>query len=374
MSFLRLDGVQKRFAGGVTAVRDFDLVAARGEFVSFLGPSGCGKTTTLRMIAGFEQPTAGSISIDDRDVTRVPPNQRNVGMVFQSYALFPNMTVADNVAFGLKMRKRSKDDIKRRVSELLELIHLPDKAARYPYQLSGGQQQRVALARALAFEPIILLLDEPLSALDAKIRVALRHEIHDIQRQLGITTVYVTHDQEEALELSDRIVVMSEGRVEQIGTPFEIYNFPATDFVASFVGTLNTVPARIVDPARRRLALAGTEVGTSSEIEGTAGDRVTVAIRPEMVSLDGLGGDDTPGNRVQATVQDVAFLGAVVRVRTTLSDGSTVSVDTFNNPNLAVPASGSSVALRFPNEAVLVLGREAVRDDSDVLAAAEALL
>jgi putative spermidine/putrescine transport system ATP-binding protein len=374
MSFLRLDGVQKRFAGGVTAVRDFDLVAARGEFVSFLGPSGCGKTTTLRMIAGFEQPTAGSISIDDRDVTRVPPNQRNVGMVFQSYALFPNMTVADNVAFGLKMRKRSKDDIKRRVSELLELIHLPDKADRYPYQLSGGQQQRVALARALAFEPIILLLDEPLSALDAKIRVALRHEIHDIQRQLGITTVYVTHDQEEALELSDRIVVMSEGRVEQIGTPFEIYNFPATDFVASFVGTLNTVPARIVDPARRRLALAGTEVGTSSEIEGTAGDRVTVAIRPEMVSLDGLGGDDTPGNRVQATVQDVAFLGAVVRVRTTLSDGSTVSVDTFNNPNLAVPASGSSVALRFPNEAVLVLGREAVRDDSDVLAAAEALL
>jgi putative spermidine/putrescine transport system ATP-binding protein len=374
MSFLRLEGVQKRFAGGVMAVRDFDLVAARGEFVSFLGPSGCGKTTTLRMIAGFEQPTAGSISIDDRDVTRVPPNQRNVGMVFQSYALFPNMTVADNVAFGLKMRKRSKDDIKRRVSELLELIHLPDKADRYPYQLSGGQQQRVALARALAFEPIILLLDEPLSALDAKIRVALRHEIHDIQRQLGITTVYVTHDQEEALELSDRIVVMSEGRVEQIGTPFEIYNFPATDFVASFVGTLNTVPARIVDPARRRLALAGTEVGTSSEIEGTAGDRVTVAIRPEMVSLDGLGGDDTPGNRVQATVQDVAFLGAVVRVRTTLSDGSTVSVDTFNNPNLAVPASGSSVALRFPNEAVLVLGREAVRDDSDVLAAAEALL
>jgi putative spermidine/putrescine transport system ATP-binding protein len=374
MSFLRLEGVQKRFAGGVTAVHDFDLIAARGEFVSFLGPSGCGKTTTLRMIAGFEQPTAGSIFIDDRDVTRVPPNQRNVGMVFQSYALFPNMTVADNVAFGLKMRKRPSDAIKRRVTELLELIHLPDKADRYPYQLSGGQQQRVALARALAFEPIILLLDEPLSALDAKIRVALRHEIRDIQRQLGITTVYVTHDQEEALELSDRIVVMSEGRVEQIGTPFEIYNFPATDFVASFVGTLNTVPAKVVDPARRRLTLAGTEVGTSSSIEGSAGDRVTVAIRPEMVSLDGVGGDDTSGNRVQATVLDVAFLGAVVRVRTTLSDGSIVSVDTFNNPNLAVPASGASIALRFPNEAVLVLGREAVRDDSDVLAAAEALL
>ena len=373
MTFLRLEGVQKRFAGGVTAVYDFDLVAARGEFVSFLGPSGCGKTTTLRMIAGFEQPTAGSIFIDDRDVTRVPPNQRNVGMVFQSYALFPNMTVADNVAFGLKMRKRPGDAIKRRVAELLELIHLPDKADRYPYQLSGGQQQRVALARALAFEPIILLLDEPLSALDAKIRVALRHEIRDIQRQLGITTVYVTHDQEEALELSDRIVVMSEGRVEQIGTPFEIYNFPATEFVASFVGTLNAVKASISRPAERRLTLAGTEIETSSELEGAAGQAVSAAIRPEMITIGGEDGRDGR-NRIDATVEDVAFLGAVVRVRTKLADGSVVSVDTFNNPNLAVPAAGSTVTLRFPPEAVLVLGREAVRDQSDMLAAAEALL
>ena len=379
MSFLRLDGVQKRFAGGTVAVRDFDLSAARGEFVSFLGPSGCGKTTTLRMIAGFEQPTAGTITIDDRDVTHIPPNQRNVGMVFQSYALFPNMTVADNVAFGLKMRKRPSDAIKRRVNELLELIHLPDKADRYPYQLSGGQQQRVALARALAFEPIILLLDEPLSALDAKIRVALRHEIRDIQRQLGITTVYVTHDQEEALELSDRIVVMSEGVVEQIGTPFEIYNFPATPFVASFVGTLNAVQATISRPAERRLSLAGTEIETSSELQGSAGEAVSAAIRPEMISLDGVEGtsDGVGGdrrNRVAATVEDVAFLGAVVRVRTKLADGSLVSVDTFNNPHLAVPPAGSAVTLRFPPEAVLVLGREAVRDESDRLAAAEALL
>jgi putative spermidine/putrescine transport system ATP-binding protein len=374
MAFLELSGVQKQFSGGVLAVEDFNLAAERGEFVSFLGPSGCGKTTTLRMIAGFEQPTSGTIRIDGADMTYVSPNKRHVGMVFQSYALFPNMTVAGNIGFGLKLQRRAKDAIDKRVTELLELIHLEGRGDRYPYQLSGGQQQRVALARALAIEPTVLLLDEPLSALDAKIRVALRIEIREIQRKLGITTVYVTHDQEEALELSDRIVVMSEGRVEQIGTPFEIYNFPATDFVASFVGTLNTVPAKIVDAGRKRLTLAGTEVGTSSEVRGSAGDGVTVAIRPEMISLDGTGGDGAPGNRLGATVQDVAFLGAVVRVRTTLADGSIVSVDTFNNPNLAVPQSGANVGLRFPDEAVLVLGREAVRDESDVLAAAEALL
>src|SRR6185436_1313765 len=201
MSYLNLEHVQKRF-GEFHAVQDFNLSAAKGEFVSFLGPSGCGKTTTLRMIAGFEQPTAGTISIDGQDITRVPPNRRNVGMVFQSYALFPNMTVADNIGFGLKVRKRPSDQIRKRVGELLETVNLQEKGDRYPYQLSGGQQQRVALARALAFEPQVLLLDEPLSALDAKIRVALRHEIRSIQRQLGITTVYVTHDQEEALSLS----------------------------------------------------------------------------------------------------------------------------------------------------------------------------
>ncbi len=198
MSFLELTGVHKRF-GTTVAVEDFNLAAERGEFVSFLGPSGCGKTTTLRMIAGFEVPTAGTIVLDGGDITYRPPNRRNVGMVFQSYALFPNMTVADNVGFGLKVRKRPSDQIRKRVRELLDLVHLGDKLARYPYQLSGGQQQRVALARALAFEPQVLLLDEPLSALDAKIRVTLRHEIRAIQRHLGITTVYVTHDQEEAL-------------------------------------------------------------------------------------------------------------------------------------------------------------------------------
>ena len=245
MSFLVLKGIQKRFPGGTVAVEDFNLAAEKGEFVSFLGPSGCGKTTTLRMIAGFETPTAGTITVGGNDITYRPANRRNVGMVFQSYALFPNMSVADNIGFGLRVRKRPKDQIRKRVQELLELINLPDKGGRYPYQLSGGQQQRVALARALAIEPEVLLLDEPLSALDAKIRVALRREIRSIQRQLGITTVYVTHDQEEAMSLSDRVVVMSEGRVEQIGPPPEIYNFPATPFVASFVGTLNLLPASV---------------------------------------------------------------------------------------------------------------------------------
>ena len=214
------------------------------------------------MIAGFEHPTGGSITLDGRDITYRPPNQRNVGMVFQSYALFPNMSVAGNIGFGMRVRKRPSAEISRRVGELLELIHLEGRGDRYPYQLSGGQQQRVALARALAIEPQVLLLDEPLSALDAKIRIVLRKEIRAIQRQLGITTVYVTHDQEEALSLSDRVVVMSEGRIEQIGTPSEIYNFPATTFVASFVGTLNLVSAGVIDGGSGRLSIDGQEVRT----------------------------------------------------------------------------------------------------------------
>ena len=382
MAFLELSGVEKRF-GGVVAVEGFDLAAERGEFVSFLGPSGCGKTTTLRMIAGFEDPTAGSISIDGSDVTEVPPNRRNVGMVFQSYALFPNMTVANNVAFGLKMRRRASADIGRRVKELLELIHLPDKADRYPYQLSGGQQQRVALARALAYEPTILLLDEPLSALDAKIRVALRHEIRQIQRQLGITTVYVTHDQaHEQPEPTDQ---NSERRIFHLPTTFEIYNFPATAFVASFVGTLNAIEAKIVDAAAGRLSLAGHEVRTTSALAGSEGQVVTVALRPEMIALATPDGSNvvavsalegtTGANRLPGTVVDVAFLGSVVRVHTTVGpDETPVYVDTFNNPNLAVPPAGSPVVLSFPPEGCLVLAQNAVPDHTDALAAAEALL
>ncbi|MEK6719283.1 MAG: ABC transporter ATP-binding protein [Chloroflexota bacterium] len=350
MSFLTLTGVQKHF-GAFTAVEDFTLEAEKGEFVSFLGPSGCGKTTTLRMIAGFELPSAGRIVINDVDITHRSPNQRNVGMVFQSYALFPNMTVAENIGFGLKVRKRPKEQVQKRVGELLELIHLPDRAGRYPYQLSGGQQQRVALARALAFEPQVLLLDEPLSALDAKIRVSLRNEIRAIQRQLGITTVYVTHDQEEALSLSDRVVVMNEGRIEQIGTPFEIYNFPTTAFVASFVGTLNVLAASVVDAASGRLSVDGQEIRAAS-VSAPNGSKVSVALRPEIVTIGGEG----DGNRLSGKIEDVTFLGSIVRIRVKVGEGAgRLSFDTFNNPSLILPKIGDTLALTFPPEACLLL-------------------
>jgi putative spermidine/putrescine transport system ATP-binding protein len=366
MAFLELTGVQKRF-GSTIAVQDFNLAAERGEFVSFLGPSGCGKTTTLRMIAGFEMPSSGSILIDGRDVTQRPPNKRNVGMVFQSYALFPNMTVADNIGFGLRVRKRPKDQIRKRVVELLDLINLPDKGGRYPYQLSGGQQQRIALARALASEPEVLLLDEPLSALDAKIRVALRKEIRSIQRQLGITTVYVTHDQEEALSLSDRVVVMSEGRIEQIGAPADIYNFPATPFVASFVGTLNLLPATIVDASTGRLAVEGQEVRAAKPVTASASQKVTIALRPESVEVGESGGS----NRLTGKIEDVSFLGSIVRTRMQVGEGVTVSFDAFNDPAVAAATVGDTVTVSFPPEATLVLAGEASADEAVEKAIAE---
>jgi putative spermidine/putrescine transport system ATP-binding protein len=304
------------------------------------------------MIAGFERPTSGSIVVDGTDITNRPPNKRNVGMVFQSYALFPNMSVADNIGFGLRVRHASKDKIKRKTDELLELIHLPDKGDRYPWQLSGGQQQRVALARALAIEPQVLLLDEPLSALDAKIRVALRREIRAIQRQLGITTVYVTHDQEEALSLSDRVVVMSEGRIEQIGAPPDIYNTPATPFVASFVGTLNLLAATVVNASTGRLSVGGQEVHAANPItEGDNGSTVTLALRPESLELGEAGGP----NRFTGPVQDVSFLGSIVRVRFGVGD-EVVSFDTFNDPSVAAPEVEAVVSVSFPPEACLVVG------------------
>ena len=374
MAFLELSGVQKRFAGGVVAVEDFNLAAERGEFVSFLGPSGCGKTTTLRMIAGFEDPTAGTIRIDGRDVTRVPPNRRNVGMVFQSYALFPNMSVAQNIGFGLKLRGKPKDQIAKRVAELLKLIHLEGRGDRYPYQLSGGQQQRVALARALAIEPSVLLLDEPLSALDAKIRVALRREIRSIQRQLGITTVYVTHDQEEALELSDRVVVMSEGRMEQVGTPFDIYHFPATAFVASFVGTLNQVRATVVDGPAGELAIDGQRIRTGKAVDAATGATIPVSIRPEMLSV---ANGTSSANRLQGIVHDVSFLGSIVRIGVAVGGGNQVlEMDVFSDPNLAVPERGAAITVGFPPEACLVLGESGAAGDHhhpDTAAAADEL-
>jgi putative spermidine/putrescine transport system ATP-binding protein len=359
MGFLELTGIQKVF-GDTAAVQDFNLDAQKGEFVSFLGPSGCGKTTTLRMIAGFEKPTAGTINVNGKDITYQSPNQRNVGMVFQSYALFPNMTVAGNIGFGLKVRKRPKADVDRRVGELLELIHLEGRGDRYPWQLSGGQQQRVALARALAIEPQVLLLDEPLSALDAKIRIVLRKEIRAIQRQLGITTVYVTHDQEEALSLSDRVVVMSEGHIEQIGTPSEIYNFPSTAFVASFVGTLNLVTAGVIDAGAGRLSVDGQEVRTSKVVTDVPADKlVTLALRPEGIAL---GEGEAGSNRLRGTVEDINFLGSIVRIRIRLSEGvdggqpTIIALDTFNEPHLRVPDVGSEAMVSFPPEASFVLG------------------
>jgi putative spermidine/putrescine transport system ATP-binding protein len=351
MAFLELEGLRKSF-GAQTVVQSFELSAQKGEFISFLGPSGCGKTTTLRMVAGFETPTSGAIRIADKDITRLRPNQRNIGMVFQSYALFPNMTVAGNVGFGLKVARRPQSEIAPRVAEMLKLIKLPTLGERYPYQLSGGQQQRVALARALAIKPQVLLLDEPLSALDAKIRVSLREEIRAVQRDLGITTIYVTHDQEEALSMSDRIVVMSEGRIEQVGTPFEIYNFPRTRFVASFVGTLNLMRGRVIDPQSGRLEIDGQEVvAARGAANAQPGEMRSVALRPEAVSLQDVGAER---NRMRGTIEEVSFLGAVVRIRVRFKD-SAISLDTFNNPSVAPPQRGDPATVSFAREDLLVL-------------------
>lgn len=351
MSFLEITDLQKSF-GASRVVRDFNLSVSRGEFVSFLGPSGCGKTTTLRMVAGFETPTAGIIRIDGRDVVDLKPNQRNIGMVFQAYALFPNMTVAQNVAFGLKVAGRPRAEIAARVEEMLAIIKLPHLSDRYPFQLSGGQQQRVALARALAVKPQVLLLDEPLSALDAKIRISLREEIRSIQRKLGITTIYVTHDQEEALSMSDRIVVMHDGVAQQVGTPFEIYNRPASRFVASFVGTLNVLEATAADAAAGTVRVDGAMISLGLPLAGKkAGDAVLLALRPEAVSLGQR--DDRP-NALNGVIEGVSFLGSVIRVRVTLGRNS-ISLDTFNDPGFPPPVAGQPALVSFSPVDIVVL-------------------
>jgi putative spermidine/putrescine transport system ATP-binding protein len=345
MSLIELSHIHKDFAGNV-AVADFNLSAEQGEFISFLGPSGCGKTTTLRMIAGFELPTSGKILIAGRDMTFVPPNKRKVGMVFQSYALFPNMNVIDNIGYGLKVAGRPKLEIKTRVEEMLALIHLEAFRTRYPYQLSGGQQQRVALARALAIQPQMLLLDEPLSALDAKIRVELRLEIRRIQRQLGITTVYVTHDQEEALSLSDRVVVMNQGRIEQFGTPFEIYKNPATEFVASFVGQLNLIPVRMVNPAEKLVAVDGRTVQAGRIAKKFSLEKPRLAVRPEELKSGYAAGQ----NNLQGKVESIHYLGSIIRIRVDVH-GAMFSMDLFNEWNLAIPKVGDTYDVTFPIDA-----------------------
>ena len=352
MAYLTLSDVSKQFSD-TFAVKDFNLDIEKGEFVSFLGPSGCGKTTTLRMVAGFEIPTTGQITLDGRDITNVPPNQRNVGMIFQSYALFPNMTVSQNIGFGLRVRKEGKSEINDRVQEMISLINLEQHVHKYPYQLSGGQQQRVSLARALAIRPEVLLLDEPLSALDAKIRVSLRAEIRAIQKRLGITAIFVTHDQEEALSISDRIVVMNAGEMEQVGTPFEIYNFPKTQFVANFVGSLNNADAEVVDPANGILAMDGVHFKTAEEdfANRRKGDKVKISIRPERFSF---AAEPMKDNVVDCIIENITFLGSVVRIQ--ISIGNTkFHMDTFNNPFLELPAIGAKDQVMCSKEAVLVL-------------------
>jgi putative spermidine/putrescine transport system ATP-binding protein len=352
MAFLELDHVSKRFKDSV-AVENFNLQVSPGEFVSFLGPSGCGKTTSLRMIAGFETPTSGTIRIAGKDVTYQAPNRRSVGMVFQSYALFPNMTVAGNIGFGLKVAKQPTGAIQARVQKLLQLIHLPGYDDRYPFQLSGGQQQRVALARALAIHPQVLLLDEPLSALDAKIRVELRNEIRRIQQELDITTIYVTHDQEEALSLSDRVVVMNAGKIEQIGTPHEIYNFPQTGFTASFVGQINLFNARVVDAAQGILGLNGQTFRIEPPISIRDEAQVRLAIRPEELQL----GISENQNNLQGTVEKITFLGSIVRMQVNVG-GERLNSDLFNTRLFTPPRAGDIVTVNFPTQACWMVGED----------------
>jgi putative spermidine/putrescine transport system ATP-binding protein len=356
MAFLTLSNISKHFAD-FAAVENFNLDVEKGEFVSFLGPSGCGKTTTLRMVAGFESPSTGAVIINGVDVTEKAPSQRNVGMVFQAYALFPNMTVAQNIGFGLRIRKEPEDAIKQRVDEMLALIHLEQKGDSYPYQLSGGQQQRVALARALAIRPQVLLLDEPLSALDAKIRVSLRAEIRSIQKKLGITAIYVTHDQEEALSISDRIVVMHEGKMEQVGTPFQIYNFPETNFVAGFVGTLNSTDAEVLDTEKGLLLMDGIQFKTSQdEMKGrSTGDKIRMSIRPERLSF---ASELKKDNVLDCVIENITFLGSVVRIQVKIGNAR-FNMDTFNNPFLELPKIGDKSQVTCSQEAVMVYSGEA---------------
>jgi putative spermidine/putrescine transport system ATP-binding protein len=350
--FLKIDNITKSFKE-TQVVKGVDLAFNKGEFVSLLGPSGCGKTTILRMIAGFEMPTTGTILVEGKDITGLPPNRRKIGMVFQAYALFPNMNVADNIGFGLKIAGMPRAQRDARVEEMLKLIGLSGYGKRFPFELSGGQQQRVALARAIAPQPSMLLLDEPLSALDAKVRVRLREEIRAIQRELGITTVFVTHDQEEALSISDRIVVMNAGIVEQFGTPFEVYNRPQTRFAATFVGTLNTIHAKVLDAGAKVVSIDGQNV-TIPALPAAArtGDVVSLTMRPEAVSLANGHDRDIV---LDGTVSEVAFLGSVIRLKVKLGE-NIVALDTFNDQHRPPPEYDERVKITIDSSDILALG------------------
>ncbi|QEQ96623.1 putative 2-aminoethylphosphonate ABC transporter ATP-binding protein [Neptunomonas concharum] len=305
--YLTIRNLSKSF-GDFTALNNISLDIEEGDFVCFLGPSGCGKTTLLRAIAGLDMQTEGEIIQGLKKISWLPPEKRDFGIVFQSYALFPNLTVADNIAYGLKNRRANRQSIDQRVDELLQLIGLPDSGKKYPSQLSGGQQQRIALARAIATKPGLLLLDEPLSALDARVRLHLRREIKELQRKLGVTTIMVTHDQEEALSMADKIVVMNHGVIEQIGTPEEIYSTPASAFVAAFVGTMNFLDSYVSDNGK--VQVGETYLQCDASLPDQASRAVTLAIRPEDIRVR-FNGDAT--NVLQATVNDLEFLGSFAR-------------------------------------------------------------
>ncbi|HEV7346116.1 MAG TPA: ABC transporter ATP-binding protein [Devosia sp.] len=350
-AFLDVKNLTKTF-GPTTVVKSVSFGFDKGEFISLLGPSGCGKTTILRMIAGFESPTSGTIRVDGHDITHLKLNQRQLGMVFQAYALFPNLNVGDNIGFGLKIAGMPAEQRRARIDEMLRLIGLPGFEKRYPYEMSGGQQQRVALARAIAPRPRMLLLDEPLSALDAKIRVSLREEIRAIQQDLGITTVFVTHDQEEALSISDRVVVMNAGNIEQLGAPREIYNRPATSFVATFVGQLNNLEGTVLDPATGTIAIDGQPIIVPHLTAGaTRNASSRLALRPEMVAMGPREGNDIS---LTGTVADVTFLGSVIRLRVALGR-NIISLDTFNDQRAAPPTRGEPVTISLASKDLLVL-------------------
>jgi iron(III) transport system ATP-binding protein len=338
--YLRLEGIRKSF-GSFQALRDIHLVVEKGEFVCFLGPSGCGKTTLLRIIAGLETQTAGAVFQAGRDISVLPPAERDYGIVFQSYALFPNLTVTDNVAYGLVNRKVPRRAISERVEELLRLVGLPGSGAKFPAQLSGGQQQRIALARALATKPGLLLLDEPLSALDALERVRLRSEIRSLQNQLGVTTVMVTHDQEEALSLADRIVVMNHGLIEQVGTPMLVYRDPATPFVADFVGKINVLAGRL-EPGR------SVQIGRAHfacELDADVARDVKVYLRPEDLLARPIATGDS--NVFNADIEKIEFLGSYCHVSVRAADIGAQPLTVYLSLNY-LAEQGLAVGSRLP--------------------------